>query len=351
MRYTTFGRTTGLRVSELALGAGMFGTRWGTGADLAESRKVFERFAEAGGTFIDTAESYQFGESEEILGQLLTGVRDGFTVATKFTQGATAGADVMHTGNSRKNMNRAVEDSLRRLQTDYLDLLWVHFPDTVTPAEEIVRGLDDLTRQGKILYAGLSNFPAWRTARAVTLAEASDRAPVIGVQFEYSLAERTADREILPMAEALGLGAALWSPLAGGLLTGKYRNSDAGRLTDLKRLVHTEDDERKTGTVDAVLAVAADLGVPPAQVAMAWLSERNARSATALVPVIGPRNLAQLEDYLAALDVHLDDEQYRRLDEASQIQLGQPHDLISSRRGPLLGGDAGAFESPVVPVA
>ena len=236
MRYTTFGRSTGLRVSELALGAGMFGTRWGTGADLAESRKVFERFAEAGGTLIDTAESYQFGESEEILGQLLTGVRDGFTVATKFTQGATAGADVMHTGNSRKNMTRAVEDSLRRLQTDYLDLLRRYFPNTVTPADEIVRGLDDLTRQGKILYAGnLSNFPAWRTARAVTLAEASDRAPVIGVQFEYSLAERNgADGEFLPMAEALGLGAALWSPLAGGLLTGKYRNSDAVLPTELK---------------------------------------------------------------------------------------------------------------------
>jgi aryl-alcohol dehydrogenase-like predicted oxidoreductase len=351
MRYTTFGRTTGLRVSELALGAGMFGTRWGTGADPAESRKVFDRFADAGGTFIDTAESYQFGESEEFLGQLLAGVRSQFVVATKFTQGSSAHPDVMHTGNSRKNMTRAVEDSLRRLQTDYIDLLWVHFPDAVTPAEEIVRGLDDLTRQGKIGYGGLSNFPAWRTARAVTLAEAGDRSPIIGAQFEYSLAERTADREILPMAEALGLGGALWSPLAGGLLTGKYRTSDAGRLTELKRLVHTEDDAVKTATVDAVLAVAGDLGAPAAQVALAWLRERNDRSATAVVPVIGPRNLAQLEDYLAALDVRLDDEQYRRLDEASRIPLGQPHDLINSRRGPLLGGDAGRFETPVVPVA
>ena len=349
MRYTTFGRTTGLRVSELALGTGMFGTRWGTGSDLAESRKVFDRFAEAGGTFLDTAESYQFGESEEILGQLLTGVRSQFTVATKFTQGASAGADVMHTGNSRQNMTRAVEDSLRRLQTDYIDLLWVHFPDSVTPTEEIVRGLDDLTRQGKILYAGLSNFPAWRTARAVALAEAGGRSPVIGVQFEYSLAERTADREILPMAEALGLGGALWSPLAGGLLTGKYRTSDAGRLTELKRLVHTEDDDRKTATVDTVLAVAGELAVPAAQVALAWLLARNRRSATTLVPVTGPRNLAQLDDYLAALDVHLDDDQYRRLDEASQIPLGQPHDLNNSRRAPLLGGSA--FELPVVPVA
>jgi aryl-alcohol dehydrogenase-like predicted oxidoreductase len=351
MRYTTFGRASGLRVSELALGTGMFGTRWGTGADLGESRKMFERFAAAGGTFIDTAESYQVGESEEILGQLLAGVRSRFTVATKFAQGATVGTDVMHTGNSRQNMMRAVEDSLARLRTDYIDLLWVHFPDGVTPVEEIARGLDDLTRQGKIRYAGLSNFPAWRTARAVTLAEVRGWSPVTAVQFEYSLAERTAEREIVPMAEALGLGAALWSPLAGGLLTGKYRTSAAGRLTDLKRLVHTEDDDRKTATVDALLAIAADLGVPPAQVAMAWLSRRNTRSATALVPVIGPRNLAQLEDYLGALDVRLDDEQYRRLDEASRPPLGQPHDLNNSRRDQLLGGDAGAFATPASPVA
>jgi aryl-alcohol dehydrogenase-like predicted oxidoreductase len=151
------------------------------------------------------------------------------------------------------------------------------------------------------------------------------------------------------MAEALGLGGALWSPLAGGLLTGKYRTSDAGRLTELKRLVHTEDDDRKTATVDTVLAVAGELGVPAAQVALAWLLARNRRSATALVPVTGPRNLAQLDDYLAALEVRLDDDQYRRLNEASQIPLGQPHDLNNSRRAPLLGGSD--FEPPVVPVA
>ncbi|MFF3754932.1 aldo/keto reductase [Streptomyces sp. NPDC002018] len=351
MQYTTFGRTTGLRVSEVALGTGTFGTRAAAGTEPAEARRILDRFEDAGGTFIDTAESYQAGQSEEILGELLTGRRSRFTLATKFAYGAGREAGVMATGNSRKNMVRGVEDSLRRLRTDYIDLLWVHFPDTVTPVEEIVRGLDDLTRQGKIHYAGLSNFPAWRTARAVTLAELRGAAPLIGVQFEYSLVERTADREILPMAEALGLGGALWSPLGGGLLTGKYRTSSEGRLTDWKRIVHTEDSRQKTAVVDAVLAVAEETGARPAQVAVAWARERAARSVTPLVPVIGPRTLPQLEDYLGALEVRLDAGQYRRLDEVSRVPLGQPHDVIASERSGLLGGDAARFRAPVVPVA
>jgi aryl-alcohol dehydrogenase-like predicted oxidoreductase len=351
MQYMTFGRNNGLRVSEYALGTGTFGTRWGYGAKPDEARQIFERFAEAGGTFIDTAESYQEGESEEILGGLLSGVRSHFTVATKFTNGPTRDAGVLGTGNSRQNMIRAVEDSLGRLNTDYIDLLWVHFPDTVTPAEEIVRALDDLVRSGKIRYAGLSNFPAWRTAHAATLASLRGLSPIAAVQLEYSLVERTGDRDILPMAEALGLGAALWSPLGGGLLSGKYRTGPAGRLTDWQRLVHTEDGAQKTGVVDAVLAVAGALGVPPAQAAVAWLRERAARSTTAIVPVIGPRTVAQLDDYLAALDVRLDGEHYRRLDEASQVDLGQPHNQIIAQLPAVLGGDASRFRAPAVPVA
>lgn len=173
-----------------------------------------DRFEEAGGTFIDVAETYQAGESEEILGDVLTGRRDRFTVATKFAFGVGNDPGLLGVGNSHPKMRAAVEDSLRRLRTDRIDLLWVHLPDTITPTEEIVRGLDDLTRQGKILYAGFSNFPSWRTARAVTLAEMRGQAPIVGVQFEYSLVERTADREILPMAQVLGLGGALWSPSA-----------------------------------------------------------------------------------------------------------------------------------------
>ena len=234
MEHFTFGRNNGLRVSTLALGAGNFGTRWGYGADADTSRQIFDKFADAGGTFIDTAASYQVGESEEILGHMLAGRRDQFTLATKFAIGGTEGTGVLQTGNGRRAMFRSVEGSLLRLGTDYVDLLWVHFPDFVTPLEEIVRGLDDLARSGKILYAGLSNFPAWMTARAATVAELRGAIPIAAVQFEYSLVERSGDRENFPMAESLGLGAALWSPLGGGLLTGKYRTGSDGRLTGWK---------------------------------------------------------------------------------------------------------------------
>ena len=230
MQHRTFGRLTGLRVSEYALGAGNFGTRWGTGAEPAEAQRIFERFADAGGTVIDTAESYQLGESETLLGDFLAADRDHFVVATKYSNGV-AKPEMATTGNGRRNMIRAVEGSLKRLKTDRIDLYWVHFQDGVTPIEEILRGLDDLVSSGKILHAGLSNFPAWRVSRAQTIAELRGWSPIAGIQVEYSLVERTADRELLPMAEALGLGVTLWSPLGGGLLTGKYRLTDEGRLT------------------------------------------------------------------------------------------------------------------------
>ncbi|WP_028062375.1 aldo/keto reductase [Solirubrobacter soli] len=337
MRYRTFGRLTGLRVSEYALGAGNFGTSWGVGAEPAEARRMFDRFAEAGGTLIDTAETYQFGESETLLGDFLAADRDQFVVATKYS-----------VGNDRRGMVRAVEGSLERLKTDRIDLYWVHHQDGVTPIEEVLRGLDDLVSSGKILHAGLSNFPAWRVARAQTIAELRGSSPVAGIQVEFSLVERSADRELIPMAEALGLGVALWSPLGGGLLTGKYRSSDAGRLTDWNRLIHTEDSEQKTRTVDEVLAIAAELDVPPAQVAMAWLRDRDARSATSLVSIIGPRTVEQLDDYLAALDVTLTREQAARLDAVSAPALGVPHGVAAEVRERFVGAD---FDVSPVPVA
>jgi aryl-alcohol dehydrogenase-like predicted oxidoreductase len=340
MEHFTFGRNNGLRVSALALGAGNFGTRWGYGADEQTSRALLDRFADAGGTFIDTAASYQVGESEEQLGRLLAGRRDSFTLATKFAIGGTAeGSGVLQTGNGRRAMFRSVDASLRRLGTDYLDLLWVHFPDFVTPVDEILRAFDDLAHAGKILYAGLSNFPAWLAARGITLAEARGATPIAGLQFEYSLVERSAERENLPMAEALGVGAALWSPLGGGLLSGKYRSGSGGRLTEWKRLVHNEDEPVKAATVDAVLAAADELGVPPARVAVAWLLEKGRRSTTGVVPIIGPRTAEQLDDYLAALDVQLPAEVYERLDAVSAIPLGQPHDQNAERRSTVLGGE------------
>ncbi|WP_416975834.1 aldo/keto reductase [Streptomyces sp. 4F14] len=351
MRYTTFGHRTGLRVSEYALGTANFGTRWGAGAEPAEARRIFDRFAEAGGTFLDTADTYQFGESEELTGKLVGADRDHFVLATKFALGAAPQPGISTTGNSRKNMAASVEASLKRLGTDHIDLLWVHFPDQLTPMEEILRGLDDLVSAGKIHHAGLSNFPAWRVSRAATLADLRNWAPVVGVQHEYSLVERTADRELLPMAESLGLGAALWSPLGGGLLTGKYRSGAEGRLTDLGAVIHTESTGQKTAVVDAVLAVAEEIGAPPAQVAVAWVRERAARSATTLVPIIGPRGLAQLDSYLDALDVELTPAQFARLSEVSAVPLGAPHEAIAGSLGGLQGGDAGRVVAPVAPVA
>jgi aryl-alcohol dehydrogenase-like predicted oxidoreductase len=198
MRYKLFGKHTGLRVSELVLGAGNFGTRWGHGAEPDEAARILNAYADAGGNFIDTANGYQFGQSEEILGGLLSGRRDDFVLATKFTFQTDPKAGILVTGNSRRSMVSSVEASLKRLKTDRIDLYWAHVSDGVTPLEEIVRGFDDLARAGKILYAGLSDFPAWRVARAATIAELRGVTPIAGLQVEHSLVERTTEQELLP---------------------------------------------------------------------------------------------------------------------------------------------------------
>ena len=344
MRYRTFGKRTGLRVSQYALGTANFGTRWAKGADPAECRCMFEAFAEAGGTFVDTADIYQYGESESLLGQFLAGKRDHFVVASKFTHGSGPDAGLMETGNSRKTLVLALEASLRRLGTDYLDLYWAHWPDFVTPVEEIVATFDDLVRQGKILYGGLSNFPAWRIARGATLAELRDSSLLAGAQFEYSLATRDAERELLPMAEGLGLGAAIYSPLRGGLLAGKHRHNGQGHLTETKSVVRAEDPSQRAAVVDAVVEVARDIGVTPSQVAMAWVNERAGKSATALLPIIGPRTMTQLGDYIAALDVTLTAEQYERLDLVSAPILGIPHEGAQEVLDTLTGSKLAQFD-------
>ncbi|WP_456311190.1 aldo/keto reductase [Serratia proteamaculans] len=336
MNYTTFGRNSGLRVSALALGTGNFGTGWGYGSEREEAKQVFDRYVEAGGNFIDTADAYQFGQSEEIVGEFIAAERDRFVVATKYSLSASPEPGISRTGNSRKNMIQSVENSLKRLKTDRIDLLWAHFDDQLTPLEEIVRAFDDLVRAGKIQYAGLSNFPAWRIARADTIAELRGWSRIAGIQVEYSLVQRTAERELLPMAEALGLAATLWSPLGGGLLTGKYRQSNEGRLTGFGgRLVHTEQD---TTLLDTVFAIAGELNILPLQVAIAWLQDKAAHSTTSLIPILGSRNLAQLNDTLQALDVRLEKDQIARLDAVSAISAGTPHDQIASTLPRAQGG-------------
>jgi aryl-alcohol dehydrogenase-like predicted oxidoreductase len=331
MRYNLFGRT-GLRVSTMALGAANFGKGWGYGSDNDEARKVFEHYREAGGNFIDTADQYQFGQSETLLGDFIAADRDDIVLATKFSLGDSPNSGLFRTGNSRKAMIQSVEASLKRLKTDRIDLLWVHMPDGVTPMDEIARGLNDLVASGKILYAGLSDFPAWRVSAGVTTAELRGWAPIAAVQLEYSLVERTVERELLPMAAAFGLATVTWSPLGGGLLTGKYRLGETGRVQGLGAVVHTESDPTKTRILDVVIEIANQLNCSPGQVALAWVLLRGC------TPLLGPRTLVQLKDNMAALDIVLSAEQVGLLNNASNVAMGFPYDIVASSAETLAGG-------------
>ncbi|MDQ7856396.1 aldo/keto reductase [Klebsiella michiganensis] len=313
MKYTVFGKT-GLRVSQVALGTGNFGTGWGYGADPDVAEEIFNAYADAGGNFIDTADIYQFGQSEELLGKLLKGRREDFVVATKFTDGAIPNANRLVTGNSRKALVASVEASLRRLKTDRIDIYWVHRPDDITPTEELVRGFEDLARAGKILYAGLSNFPAWRLVRAVTLAELTHAVPIAAAQFEHSLVHREPEADLIPASLALGLGIVTWSPLGGGMLTGKYRQGEMGRAEGFGgRVFQPENSAQRTQILDTVLDIAREHGVSAGQVAIAWAGTHGT------VPIIGPRSLSQLSDNLGALTLSLSDEQLNLLDTVSNL--------------------------------
>jgi aryl-alcohol dehydrogenase-like predicted oxidoreductase len=345
MKYQIFGQKSGLRVSNLALGTGNFGTAWPFGSTKEESKQVFDRYAGAGGNFIDTADGYQAGQSESFLGEFLASERDNFVLASKYSMGTR---DMQTTGNSRKTMMRAVEESLKRLKTDRLDLYWVHLSDGQTPVEEIVRGLDDLVTAGKINYAGFSNFPAWRIANASLLADLRGWAPVVGIQVEYNLIERTADRELLPMAEALGLGVAFWSPLAGGTLTGKYRSKEVDpntrRALGAGVLVKDEKGERETRVIDLLEKIAAETDKKVIDIALAWIRQKHDESSLSTVTVIGPRNIKQLEDNLSSIGFSLTKDQISQLNEISQIDLGSPHEVIAASQGNLFGRGTGLIE-------
>jgi aryl-alcohol dehydrogenase-like predicted oxidoreductase len=348
MRYRLFGRHTGLRVSELVLGTGNFGTGWGHGAEPDEARRILDAYAEAGGNFIDTADSYQGGQSETILGDLLAGRRDRFVLATKFSMRADPDADILVTGNSRKAMVSSVERSLKRLKTDRIDLYWAHIADGVTPVEEIMRGFEELVRAGKILYAGLSDFPAWRVARAATIAELRGTVPLAGIQVEHSLVARSTEHELLPAARALGLGAVAWSPLGGGMLTGKYRRGEQGREQGFGgKVFQPENTPQRTRILDTLIAVAEEAGVTPGEIAIAWVAAKGA------LPIIGPRTLAQLEHNLGAAHIRLAPDQVARLDAASAIPAIFPYTMLDDpgTRQRYTGGKAELFDGPLDPVA
>ena len=324
MRYRLLGNS-GLRVSEAALGTMTFGEDWGWGSGKDEARKVYEAFREAGGNFIDTANVYTNGTSESFLGEFMEGHRASVVLTTKYTD-AAAGTDPNAAGNHRKNMVQAVEASLKRLRTDYIDLYWVHAWDQLTPVEETMRGLDDLVRQGKVLYVGISDAPAWWIAQANTLADLRGWSPFIALQIEYSLIERTVERELIPMAKALNVGVTAWSPLASGVLTGKYHgngSAEASRLNNEMMKGFLPEEGRADRVVAAVKTVSATVGRSMAQIALAWLRYRP----IPVFPIIGARKLSQLRDNLASFDLTLSPDQLRALDEASHVDLGFPYEL------------------------
>jgi aryl-alcohol dehydrogenase-like predicted oxidoreductase len=312
---------SGLRVSELVLGAMTFGEQGGVGAPMSECRRMLDLYAEAGGNMIDTAVNYRDGASEEFLGELLAGRRESFVLGTKYTVSRDR-TDPNAAGNHRKNLRASLETSLRRLRTDYVDLYWVHMWDRHTPVEETMRALDDAVQAGKVLYVGISDAPAWVVARANTLAQWRGWSPFIGLQVPYSLLQRDIERELLPMAESLGLGVTAWSPLAGGVLSGKYTRPESASGG---RLAPESLSSRDHAVARVVQDVADELGVTPSQVAIAWTMSRS----PVIHPIIGARTADQLRDNLAALDLTLQPETVTRLEEATGFTLGFPNDFIA----------------------
>jgi aryl-alcohol dehydrogenase-like predicted oxidoreductase len=339
MKYRLLGNS-GLRVSEAALGTMTFGEEWGWGARKDEAKKVYDAFREAGGNFIDTANLYTNGTSESFLGEFMLGHRESVVLATKYSNSAP-GTDPNAGGNQRKNMVQAVEASLKRLRTDYIDLYWVHIWDQITPVEEVMRGLDDLVRAGKVIYPGISDAPAWWIAQANTLAYLRGWSPFIAMQIEYSLIERSVERELIPVAKAMNVGVTAWSPLAGGVLTGKYHGnggSGQGRMSSDMMKDFRPEQQRADRIVAALKTVAEQTGRSLAQVALAWLRYRP----VPVIPIIGARRVEQLRDNLASLELDLTPEQVRTLDDASQIDLGFPYSMYAKQlvRGFMYGGMA-----------
>ena len=320
MRYKLLGNS-GLRVSELCLGTMTFGKEWGWGSDYETSKKVFDEFVNAGGNFIDTANLYTLGTSEKMVGEFIASDRERFVLATKYTLWDRMD-DVSFSGNSRKNLFRSVEASLDRLNTDYIDLLWVHAWDFTTPVEEVMRGLDDLIKTGLIHYIGISDTPAWIVSQANTMADLKSWTKFIGLQIEYSLIERTPERDLLPMAKALNIGVTPWASLGGGVLTGKYLKKQKGRIEEN----HPRRNERNTKIAREVVKVAKELGVSSAQVAINWTRQQHQQ----VIPIIGASKVEQIKDNLACLNFEIPEEHIKRLDEVSKIELGFPHDFLKS---------------------
>ncbi len=322
MNYRLLGRS-GLRVSELCLGTMSFGTEWGWGADKAESQKIFDAYASRGGNFVDTANRYTEGTSEQWLGEFIKSERHHFVLATKYTLRDQLG-DPNFAGNHRKNMIRSVDESLRRLDTDFIDLLWVHAWDGTIPVDELLRGLEDLVRSGKVQHIGISDTPAWVVSQGNAIAELRGWSSFVGLQIEYSLLARTPERDLLPMAQQFGMAVTPWGAIAGGALTGKYLKGETGRLPE-----HSNRRNERANTIaEEVVKAAEVLQVPPVQVAINWTRQRNPN--LNVIPLIGASKASQIESSMGCLDFVLPDKIIQELDEVSKIELGFPHDFLNT---------------------
>jgi len=338
--YRLLGRS-GLRISPLSLGTMTFGGVPGWGTSDEEALQMFNHYIEKGGNFIDSANFYANGGSESLLGNMINSRRQQLVIATKYSLMMRKG-DANACGNQRKNMMQSVEDSLKRLKTDYIDLLYLHVWDNLTPVEEILRGFDDLVRAGKVLYVGISDTPAWQVSRLQAIAELRSWSPLVALQVPYNLTERTVEREFMPMAQTMGLGVLPWSPLAGGVLSGKYRRQDlqreAGTAMTSRKAINLATGrltERALDIAEVVIEVGQELNRPPAQVALAWTLLNPA----VVSPIIGARTYAQFEDNLAALEITLSDDQIKRLNDVSQVEKCFPHNMLdSSAAASMFGG-------------
>lgn len=322
--YVTLGRS-GLRVSPVCLGAMTFGTEWGIGEKPEAAERLLDEYVERGGNFIDTANIYNKGHSEKIIGDWWAGdrlKRQRLVLATKFC-GNLFPDDPNGGGAGRKAIFRQCEDSLRRLKTDCIDLYWLHFHDVQTPIEETMGALDQLVKDGKVRYLGFSDTPAWKVCQAQMLATMRGWAPLVALQVEYSLLERTVEGELVPMAREMGLGITPWSPLRGGVLTGKYTRT--GGATHGRAAGKITLDDKGWKVVDELVAVAKEAGCLPAQAALAWVRGRPGVTS----PILGARTLEQLNDNLGAIKVRLTEEQTKRLDEISKPTLNFPHGFLS----------------------
>lgn len=327
MKYKLFGRT-GLKVSEICLGTMTFGTEFGWGSTKEDSRKVFDLFLERGGNFFDTANHYTKGTSEIFLGEFAQPIRDQVVIGTKYTINERP-KDPNSGGNHRKCMVQSLESSLKRLKMDYVDIYWVHMWDLTTPIEEVMRALDDLVRMGKVLYVGVSDMPAWVVSRANTLAELKDWTPFAGLQLQYSLLERTIEQEYFQMAEELDLTLTAWSPLAGGVLAGKYADknnfSSDSRYSINKMWGERFLTQHNYTIVEAFIQVAREVNRTPSQVALNWMCQKK----PFIIPIIGAKNVNQLKENLDCLEFKLAEEQIKRLDEASEYPLTFPYNFLA----------------------